>query len=227
MPTNTATAAVSLIDLFYAYPVNNGFTLDVPELKLASGVCAALIGDNGSGKTTLGKLIAGILRPVRGRVMLGEDDIAGWPLGKIGCRVGYLFQEPSRQIFAPSVLEELTFPMELKGMPSSSAREAAKSMLSRFELGYLENAVTYTLSRGEKQRLAIIAMLASEPGFIVMDEPTTGLDSRHKSILGGMIRQLTPRGAGILLISHDAEFVAEYATITYWMEKGQVVSDEG
>ena len=215
---------VSLVNVRYAYPGDSAFSLDVQGLSFSAGECVAMRGNNGSGKTTLGKLIAGLLRPLRGSVLLGNEDIAGWPLGKIGGRVGYLFQEPSRQIFAPTVLEEITFPLVLKGMDEGEAVELARSMLARFEMGQLENAVTFTLSRGEKQRLAIVAMLVTNPGFLVLDEPTTGLDARRKGILGALLRQLLEQNVGILLISHDAAFVKDYASRLLWMAEGRVLA---
>jgi len=217
-------AAVSLEGVCYAYPKNEVFSLEVPELRFAAGECAALVGPNGGGKTTLGKLIAGLIKPSRGSVLLGGEDIAGWPLGKIGARIGYLFQEPSRQIFAPTVLEDVTFPLTLKGMGEDQARELARSILARFDMGSLEEAVTYTLSRGEKQRLAIAAMLVNKPGFIVLDEPTNGLDARRKRILGDMLEQLAQEGVGALLISHDAAFVHERAGAVYRMDEGRVTT---
>ena len=215
---------VSLVNVRYAYPLDSAFLLEVPAISFFAGECAALCGHNGSGKTTLGKLIAGLLRPLGGSVLLENEDIAGWPLGKIGGRVGYLFQEPSRQIFAPTVLEEITFPLVLKGMDEKQAAELARSMLTRFEMGPLENAVTFTLSRGEKQRLAIVAMLVTKPAFLVLDEPTTGLDARRKDMLGAMLGQLLEQNVGILLISHDSAFVKEYASRVYTMAEGKVLA---
>jgi energy-coupling factor transport system ATP-binding protein len=109
-------------------------------------------------------------------------------------------------------------------MEAGQAEGLARSLLARFEMGPLENAVTFTLSRGEKQRLAIVAMLVTNPGFLVLDEPTTGLDSRRKEILGAMLRQLTGQNVGILLISHDTAFVKEYASRVYRMAEGMVLA---
>jgi len=214
---------VRLMDLRYTYPGYEGFTLDIPDISFSAGVCTAVCGHNGSGKTTLGKLISGILRPSAGKVLLDGEDISGWPIGKIGGKVGYLFQEPARQIFAPTVLEEITFPLILKGMDRGEAYELARSILTRFEMEKLENATTYTLSRGEKQRLAIAAMLVHDPVFLVLDEPTTGLDVRRKEIFSVMIRQLAEKGIGILLISHDSSFVSKNAGFTYRITEGRIV----
>ena len=212
---------VRLADLRYAYPGNDGFALYIPDLFFPAGACTAVCGPNGSGKTTLGKLISGILRPSAGSVLLNGEDTSGWPVGKIGSKVGYLFQEPARQIFAPTVLEEITFPLILKRMDKEEADERARSILARFEMEKLENAVTYTLSRGEKQRLAIAAMLVHDPVFLVLDEPTTGLDARRKDILGGMLLQLAGNGVGILLISHDSSFVSKHAVSVQRIVEGR------
>ena len=212
---------VRLMDVHYTYPGNDGFSLAIQELSFPAGECSAVCGHNGSGKTTLGKLISGILRPSAGRVLLDGEDTSGWSIGKIGGKVGYLFQEPSRQIFAPTVIEEITFPLLLKNMDRGEANKLARSILVRFEMEKLENATTYTLSRGEKQRLAIAAMLVHDPIFIVLDEPTTGLDSRRKELLGGMIQQLVEKGIGILLISHDSAFLGKHAGSIFRMSEGR------
>ena len=216
-------AAIRFDDVYFTYPHGGAFSLELAELSLAAGMCAAVCGPNGGGKTTLGKLAAGLLRPSRGRVLLSGDDVAGWPLGRIGARVGYLFQEPSRQIFAPTVLEDVAFPLELKGMEPARARELALASLERLEMAEMAEATTFTLSRGEKQRLALASILASEPGFLVLDEPTTGLDPRRKAILGGIMARLIGQGVGILLISHDRAFVGEHASVVRYMANGRLV----
>ena len=213
-------------DVYYAYQDSGsgGFSL-AADLAFAPGKIAAITGPNGSGKTTLGKLAAGLLRPARGRVLLGGEDIGGWPLGKIGGKIGYLFQEPSRQIFAPTVMEDICFPLILKGMKEEEARELAREALARFGMGALENASSFTLSRGEKQRLALAAMLVNNPRFLILDEPTTGLDSRRKGVLGEILRRLAAQGAGVVLISHDRDFIREQAAApVFRMEEGRVVS---
>lgn len=181
--------------------------------------CTAIMGENGSGKTTLGKLVAGILRPAFGCVFYNDTDIASLSLAQIGQQVGYLFQEPSKQIFAPKPLEEIAMPLELRGIPKEQAQEKAKEMLEKFELSHITDSVTFTLSRGEKQRLAIAAAMAMEPTFFVLDEPTTGLDKARRKILVDTLKKMQAEGMGILLISHDMDFV-ETMGATVWQMKG-------
>jgi len=195
-------------NLSFAYP-KTGFRLRGVNFTIGSGEAVALTGPGGSGKTTLGKLLCGLLKPQSGAVLFDGEDTAGWSLGARGQHVGYLFQEPARQLFAPTVLEELTFTQELAGTPPEEARRWAMALLSRFELDTLAARGTLTLSRGEQQRLAICGMLLGKPGALVLDEPTTGLDARRKEILAGVIQEAIRDGISVLLISHDAQFVRQ------------------
>jgi len=180
------------------------------------------MGENGSGKTTLGKLAAGILRPDSGCVLYNGEDIAKWKLGQIGKQVGYLFQEPSQQLFTPRPLEEIAFPLKLRDVPQDEAEERALILLRRFELEHLKDSTTFTLSRGEKQRLAIAAAMVSEPQFFVLDEPTTGLDKRRCGILTETLHTLMESGVGILLISHDKDFVSEMQADVWILNQGKI-----
>jgi len=197
---------IEAVNLEFQYP-NTGFSLRGINFAVASGECVALTGPNGSGKTTLGKLLCGLLKPQGGAVLFDGEDSARWSLGRFGRHVGYLFQEPGRQLFAPTVLEDLTFPQALAGVPPEEARARAMELLARFELEGLARQGTLTLSRGEQQRLAICGLLVNRPGAFVLDEPTTGLDTRRRDILAGAIRELLGEGTSVLLISHDRAFV--------------------
>ena len=207
----------------FSYPCKSDrqrFGLTVPHFK--PGSCTALLGENGSGKTTLGKLAAGLLRPDRGRVLYDGQDIINWPLGRIGQTVGYLFQEPCRQIFAARPLEEIAFPLELRGMEKAEAEQKARALCAQFELENILDHTTYTLSRGEKQRLALAAMMACEPRFLVLDEPTTGLDRRRRDILASALHRLLAQGVGLLLISHDRAFAENLGADLQFIEGGRL-----
>jgi len=206
--------------LCYSYSGRNGFRLDIDNF--APEPCSALTGGNGSGKTTLGKLLAGILRPQAGKVLYNGEDIAGWKLGKIGQRLGYLFQEPSRQIFAPTVMEELCFPVIFRGGDRQAAEAAAEDLLSEFGLSGRAESITYNLSRGEKQRLALASAFLLKPDFFILDEPTTGLDKRQREILAGLLKCFLEKGAGIMLISHDMDFIKGFDARIYRMESGRL-----
>jgi len=208
--------------LSFEYP--GGFRLHGVDFAMGSkeavnaGEVVGLTGANGSGKTTLGKLLCGLLKPRGGAVLFDGEDTAKWSLGRRGQRIGYLFQEPARQLFAPTVLEELTFTQELQGVSPEEARARAAELLERFELEGLKERGVLTLSRGEQQRLAICGLLLNRPGALVLDEPTTGLDARRKAILAGVIREAARDGTSVLLISHDMQFVRANAQREVKME---------
>ena len=205
-------------DLTFEYP-QTGFRLRGINFSMGAGEAVALTGPNGSGKTTLGKLVCGILKPQGGTVLIDGEDANDWSLGRRGRRIGYLFQEPARQLFAPTALEDLVFAQEVMGGPPDKLREQAMELLARFEIAHLAERGTLTLSRGEQQRLAICGLLMNRPGALVLDEPATGLDARRKDILAGVIRECVRGGTSVLLISHDAAFVRANAMREARMEE--------
>ena len=214
--------SLQLNEISFTYPrAPAGFKLEVEHFS--PGLCSALLGQNGSGKTTLGKLAVGILRPDAGSVLYDGQDIADWRLGKIGRHVGYLFQDPSRQIFSPHPVEEIAFPLELRGMQKHAAKEKARELISEYKLESILDNTTYTLSRGEKQCLAIVAVMACEPRFLILDEPTTGLDKKRCDILAATLRGLIERGVGLMLITHDRKFAEELGAELRFMEGGRFV----
>jgi len=204
--------------LAFEYP-QTGFRLSGIDFAMGDGEVVGLTGANGSGKTTLGKLLCGLLKPCGGAVLFDGEHTAKWSLGRRGQRIGYLFQEPARQLFAPTVLEDLTFTQELQGAAPQEAQARAMALLARFELEELAGRGTLTLSRGKQQRLAICGLLLNKPGALVLDEPTTGLDARRRDMLAGVINEVAADGTSVLLISHDIEFIRANAQREVKMEE--------
>lgn len=183
-------------------------------------------GKNGSGKTTLGKLMMGILKPIAGFTEILGSNIIDMSLGQVGKRVGYLFQNPSCQLFAPTVLEEMIFIMKLKEIPDEVIYEKTERLLNYFELQGVRNSTTFKLSGGERQRLAIAAVLINEPEFLILDEPTKGFDYERKKKLSELLKKLHADGIGILVISHDEEFIKQHVTREIILNGGEVALDK-
>jgi len=215
---------LTLKNINFGY-AKNDFILQNLNIEISKDEITAIIGDNGSGKTTIGKLMAGILKPNSGKVMIDGNDIKNISLGEIGKNIGYLFQEPSCQIFAPSVREELSFVMDLKEVPIDIINDKVDTMLNLFHIKHLENANTFVLSRGEKQRLALGAILINQPTFLILDEPTTGLDMMRKNSFSNIVEKLKVQGIGMVLISHDEDFVEAHADRIVELSNGRIMHD--
>lgn len=192
------------------------------DLEIENGSCTFIVGPNGGGKTTLSKLMAGILKPTSGDVYLDQQNTKDLELYQVGTKVGYLFQEPERQIFAATVKDELAFVMDLKEMAQEEIRKRVEAALEQFQLQEVANSFPFQLSRGEKQRLALAAILMNEPSFLILDEPTTGLDRERKKILSQLIEQLKEQGIGMVIISHDEKFIQTHADRVVKVAGGEV-----
>jgi len=212
---------IVLENVSFCYTADNWILKQV-DLEIANGSCTFVVGPNGGGKTTLGKLMAGILKPSLGDVYLEQQNTKDLALFQIGTKVGYLFQEPERQIFAATVRDELAFVMDLKEMAKEEINKRVEAALERFQLKEVENSYPFQLSRGEKQRLALAAILMHQPSFLILDEPTTGLDLERKEILSQVIRQLKEQGIGMVIISHDEKFIQNHADRILMVDGGEV-----
>jgi energy-coupling factor transport system ATP-binding protein len=185
----------------------------------------SLTGPNGSGKTTLGKVITGILPFQTGEVVIEGQNLKSMALPQIGRKIGYLFQNPDKQIFAPTVLEELAFGMKFKNCSEEEIRKRTDEMLDIFDLRSIKDSTSYFLSQGEKQRLAIAAVLLNDPEFLILDEPTTGLDVKRKEDLSTYLDRIMDK-VGILMISHDNAFINRHSDRIIKLVEGRVVYDK-
>jgi len=193
------------------------------SLKVDKTSTLALMGSNGSGKTTLGRLMMGMLVATAGQVLLEGRPIADYPLAKRGQRLGYVFQNPEKQLFASSVADEVGFALQYRGLASEQVKERVAEMLDLFELTQYAQAFPFNLSHGEKQRLVLAAVMALEPEFIILDEPSTGLDWLRKRRLVKILEHVRSRGVGYMIISHDLGFCGELCGSIRTLEGGRLV----
>jgi energy-coupling factor transport system ATP-binding protein len=180
------------------------------------------MGSNGSGKTTLGKVIMGMLTPTAGTVRLEGRPIQDYPLAQRGRRIGYVFQNPERQLFAATVADEIGFALKYRGLAPETIQERVAELLALMELDRYARTFPYNLSHGEKQRLALAAVLALEPEFIILDEPSTGLDWARKRRLATVLARVR-RQVGYIIISHDGGFCRELCDAALTLKGGRLV----
>ncbi|KAB3548051.1 MAG: ATP-binding cassette domain-containing protein [ANME-2 cluster archaeon] len=199
--------------------------LDGINLVIPEGDFVALIGHNGAGKTTLINHLIGFLKPANGTIFINGRDISDMRVATLAQSVGYLFQNPDNQIFTDSVTQELKFGLENIKLRGTVIEERVNRAISMMELVEFRDRHPHSLSRGQRQRLAVASILAMEPDIIVLDEPTTGQDWGHVNKFLQQIRHLNELGKTIILITHDMNLVAGYARRTVVMDKGKIVLD--
>lgn len=220
-------AFLEINQVSFSYPKHNKRVLTEINLDFEQDEITAVVGPNGSGKTTLTKLMIGVMQPTKGEIHLSGRPIAGYSLGEIGRRIGYVFQNPDLQLFCGSVAEEVGFGLTNQGYRPEMVEERVAFYLDYFELRDYRNVFPLHLSQGEKQRLAIAAVLANEPLFLILDEPTIGLDAYRKKLLEDYLKKIARSGKGMILVSHDTPFVNRMAERVVTLENGCIQSDSG
>jgi len=185
----------------------------------------ALVGQNGSGKTTLAKHLNGLLKPTRGEVVIDGMDTREHTVAELSRVVGYVFQNPEHMFFEEDVFKEVAFGPKNLGLSEEEVEERVWWALKVVHLDGYERRTPYSLSGGEKQRLAIACVLAMKPKYLILDEPTTGLDARSAAGVVETIRELRRDGHGILLITHDMDLVLELAERVLLLHEGRKVFD--
>ncbi|MDY2777786.1 MAG: ATP-binding cassette domain-containing protein, partial [Collinsella sp.] len=206
----------------HSYPSGKAAVIDV-DLRVHSGEIVAVVGRNGAGKTTITKLANGLLAPGRGRVVAAGLDTADTPVSTIARRVATLFQNPDRQICKETVLDEVAFGPCIHGAPEDQARARALSVIERFKLP--AQAAPFTLSRGQRQMVALASVIVMEPRLVILDEPTSGLDYRECMTVMETVREMADRGCAVLMVCHDMEVVSDFADRIVAMADGRVLAD--
>jgi energy-coupling factor transport system ATP-binding protein len=203
---------ISINNIAFKYPLSDVLVLSEFSAGFQRGEIVAVSGRNGCGKTTLTKLLVGILRPMRGSIAIDGVETAGMDLFEIGRRVGYVFQNPNRQLFCDTVYNEVAYGLRNMKLDEAQTAEKTRHYLDYFELARYSDVFPGKLSLGEKQRLALASVLALGTDYLVLDEPTTGLDTRRQNELGDMLLRLRSElGCGIILVSHETSFIKAYA----------------
>lgn len=213
-------------------PIRKPNVLNDVNLTIESGTFTALIGRTGAGKSSLLKTLNGLLLPTKGSVRIGETIIKP-PYSKEAIRiirkqVGMVFQFPESQLFAETVEKDICFGPLNFGVPLKEAKEIAKKVIT---LVGLEPAILskspFSLSGGQKRRVAIAGILAMEPSVLVLDEPGAGLDPQGKSEIMSLISTWHQQeGLTTILVTHDMEDVALYAERVILMDQGKIIKYE-
>lgn len=191
------------------------------NLTVRAGEILAVVGQNGAGKTTFTKLLNGLIKPSAGVVRIAGLDTRTTPVSALASHAATLFQNPDRQLCRNTVVEEISFGLELQGAPADAARERARHVAATF--GLPENASPFNLSRGQRQMVALASVVALEPELIIFDEPTSGLDYRECMTVMETVRQRALDGAAVVMVCHDMEVVSDFADTLAIMTEGRLI----
>lgn len=211
-------------DVSFAYP-DQGSSIHNLSFELERGEFAAVIGANGAGKSTTARLADGLLRPSSGRVLIDGEDTRNSQVSARARKVGFLFQNPDRQICKNTVREEILF--GLRTVRSEEGESALQARTKRIlaEFSFTGDEEPFALSRGQRQRVALASIFAAEPEVLILDEPTTGLDYRECCHIMDQIRRMNEeRQVTVMMVCHDMEVVLDYARKALVMAGGRLLA---
>lgn len=193
------------------------------SFTVGDGDFVAFVGTNGAGKSTTMRLANGLLKPTAGEVLVDGVPTTALKTSELARRIGFLFQNPDRQICCNTVREELLFGFKALGEEGPAAEERVDAIIERF--GFDAGAEPYLLNRGTRQLLALASIIVLAPPTIILDEPTTGLDFRECVKVMDVVRELNEGGTTVIMVCHDMEVVGDFARRVIAMTDGRVVAD--
>lgn len=226
--------AIQMKDVWFRYEKDSPDVIQDLSLEVKKGEFYALVGGNGTGKSTTLSLLGRVHQPYSGRIYLDGKDLRSFSDRKLYCGyLGVMPQNPQSIFLKKTVLEDLYSVIgEKKEKPSNEypismkKEKAIEGIVSLTHLEGLLERHPYDLSGGEQQRLALAKVLLLRPKILLMDEPTKGMDAEYKEELGSILKKLQSHGMTIFMISHDVEFVAEYADTTGLFFEGNIVTSK-
>jgi branched-chain amino acid transport system ATP-binding protein len=200
--------------------------LDSISLRLQQGQILGLIGPNGSGKTTLVNVITGFLKPTRGQVLVGDVDVTAWPPHKIA-RLGLARTFQTIKLFARlTVLENVEVAAVSMGLPRTQARQRAVEVLAALGAARLADLPAGALPYGEERRVEIARALATDPSFVLLDEPAAGLTEAESDELLQMLASIPDKtGCGVLIIDHDMHLIMRLCDRLHVLNYGRTIGE--
>ena len=213
--------AVEIENTFFKYDKNAQDILKHCSVKIPSGVIYSILGGNGTGKSTMLKMIANVLHPYKGKILIKGKRIEKYRQQELyRDNIGYLPQDV-QTLFVHSTVQE-----ELMDMCDGAdvTDERIQSVIKITDISMLLQKHPYDLSGGEQQRVGLAKVLLLNPDILLLDEPTKGMDSMFKSSFAALLKSLCQNGKTIVIVSHDIEFCAKHSDICAMFFDGKIVS---
>jgi energy-coupling factor transport system ATP-binding protein len=216
---------LELRDVAFTYDRNQPAAVADVSVAIRRGEFVALAGRNGSGKTTLTKLMMSLLKPTTGKVLLDDKDTKTLNPADMARQIGYVFQNPDRQMFRDTVKDEIAYGPEMLGFTAGMVIEASQEAMEMAGLTELADCYPRTLTKSQKQRVAIASALAMRPDFLILDEPTSGQDAIARERFMRLLADFHRAGRSIILVTHDMDCLVRYAERVVVMDQGAKVFD--
>lgn len=204
---------------------SGGQALAGVDFAVEAGAFAAIVGRNGSGKTTLTRMAMSLIKPASGTIRFEGQDTAKLTPADMACSIGYVFQNPDRQIFRDTVAKEVAYGPEQLAFTPEEINQSVAWALRVTGLTELAGSFPRLLSRGQKQKVAIASAIAMRPKMLILDEPTSGQDPWDAQNLMELLTELNQQGITILLVTHDMELIAKYVDRVTVLDRGNKVFD--
>ena len=207
-------------NVFFSY--NETANVKDLNVQIEKGAFIAITGSNGAGKSTFSKLSNGLLKPSSGDVFVLGENTKNRKVSDLAKHIGFLFQNPDRQICCATVREEIAFSLKNNKVPKEEIEERVEKTIQEF--GFNGDTEPFNMSRGQRQRLCLACLIALNPEILILDEPTTGLDYRECMEVMGKIRALNEAGTTVVMVCHDMEVVLDFAKQVIVMNRGEILA---
>ena len=193
------------------------------SIQVAEGEIVGLLGPNGAGKTTTFYMIVGMIRPDGGKVYLGDEELTRHPMYQRARKgIGYLSQEPS--VFRKLTVEEnILGILQTMNLSKTEQAERVSNLMKELKIAHLARQVAGSLSGGERRRLEIARALSTDPHFLLLDEPFTGIDPIVRGDIQEIVRELRAKGLGVLITDHNVRETLEITDKAYIIYEGRIL----
>jgi len=213
---------VEMRNVSFHYP---DFDLADVSLKLEAGERRAVVGRNGSGKTTMFKLMVGLLRPDSGEILILGKRLSHDTIWEARSQIGFLFQNPGDQLFAPTVWEDVSFGPRNLGLSKNDVEERVRAALNLVGMLGFEERPVNRMSFGQAKRIALAGIIAMRPRVLILDEPFSGLDFQMIKTMVETVERMRREGTSVVYTTHSAFFLENWADSVTALEDGRVVFD--
>lgn len=204
--------------------------IDNLDLKINDGEMVGIIGNTGCGKSTFVRLIAGLIKSDSGKIIIDGDDITNKKFDKkiLRRKLGIVFQFPEMQLFEQTIEKDILFGLKQYKLTYDEKYKRAKEALELLGLDFekIQDKSPLALSGGEKRKVAVAEILVCKPKYLIFDEPIAGLDCNSRDNFMKLLLALKQNGTTIIIISHNTDYLAEYADRILVMDGGKIILDD-